>query len=89
MAISQISGTFNYQLVPRYPCTGICKPLNGRLETHKADTCKLSDSCLTTRGGVGTKFNPADLSLSRTPFYSPSKKFFSKLFFLTVRKFLN
>lgn len=43
VVISQISGTFNYQLMPKYPCKGICNPLNSQLETYKTDTCKYSD----------------------------------------------
>lgn len=38
VAVSQINGTFKYQLVPKMPCTKMCKSLNGRLETNH--TCK-------------------------------------------------
>ncbi|XP_026817904.1 uncharacterized protein LOC113556886 [Rhopalosiphum maidis] len=34
VAVSQISGTFNYRLVPKNPCTEICYHLDGRLETY-------------------------------------------------------
>ncbi|CAH1726699.1 unnamed protein product [Aphis gossypii] len=34
VAVSQISGTFNYRLVPKNPCTKICNHLDGRLETY-------------------------------------------------------
>ncbi|XP_029346211.1 uncharacterized protein LOC107883599 [Acyrthosiphon pisum] len=34
VAVSQISGTFKYRLVPKNPCVEICNPLDGSLETH-------------------------------------------------------
>ncbi|VVC39678.1 Hypothetical protein CINCED_3A011772 [Cinara cedri] len=38
VVVSQISGSFNYQLMPKYLCKEICKPLSGRLETYKTNT---------------------------------------------------
>ncbi|KAL5233900.1 hypothetical protein ACI65C_001341 [Semiaphis heraclei] len=40
VVVSQISGMFKYRLVPRNPCTEICKPLDGRLETYNTQQDK-------------------------------------------------
>lgn len=34
MAVSQLSGTLDYQLIPRKQCKDICKTLKARLEIY-------------------------------------------------------